>query len=476
MKIMSTIRREQFSSDANRFGNIPYQDEEFSTIKKTLQRQLGPEFTSQRPGPAGTGKITYIEGWKTINLANEIFGFNGWSSSIIDITVDFVDVSPDKRVSLGLSVIVRVTLKDGTYHEDIGYGSIENSKSKATAFEKAKKEATTDALKRALRTFGNVLGNCLYDKKYVRNVQKVSTPMVPFNSNELYRHWEMSTDTANASVNRPLSPQKKKSFSPVTRKKSLSTAQTGQENISNNVAQPVRQMLKTQAASLRQDSTSTPLQPRPPSAPQAPVPTTNSVPPLAITPATACLSHQTSSQSEYGVEDKDDDMFVSIAEVFEDDRGLFTETPRFAEHEFDHIDLPIQEPDIKLSSGSSDTNSGIKDVQTTFANASSLANISRSPSPSTKLDIVTTTGCAQKSNSLISEQILPLDTASKLAKFRAPPAVSSGVNLFQVGNGQQHPPPVSKTYPKRSAELEPVVASEVPPVDLSDPKAKRSKT
>jgi DNA repair and recombination protein RAD52 len=43
-------------------------------------------------------------------------------------------------VSLGISALVRVTLKDGTFHEDIGYGSIENAKSKAMAFEKAKKE------------------------------------------------------------------------------------------------------------------------------------------------------------------------------------------------------------------------------------------------------------------------------------------------------------------------------------------------
>jgi DNA repair and recombination protein RAD52 len=68
------------------------------------------------------------------------------------------------KITLGLSTIVRVTLRDGTYHEDIGYGHIENCKGKAAAFEKAKKEAVTDAMKRALRNFGNVLGNCLYDK------------------------------------------------------------------------------------------------------------------------------------------------------------------------------------------------------------------------------------------------------------------------------------------------------------------------
>ena len=57
--------------------------------------------------------------------------------------------------------------------QDIGYGHIENCKGKAAAFEKAKKEGTTDGLKRALRNFGNLLGNCVYDKDYVAKVTKL---------------------------------------------------------------------------------------------------------------------------------------------------------------------------------------------------------------------------------------------------------------------------------------------------------------
>lgn len=41
-----------------------------------------------------------------------------------------------------------------------------------------KKEAVTDAVKRALRNFGNLLGNCLYDKSYTQEVVKMSTPKV----------------------------------------------------------------------------------------------------------------------------------------------------------------------------------------------------------------------------------------------------------------------------------------------------------
>lgn len=125
-----------------------------------------------------------------IGLANEVFGFNGWSSSIQNIQVDFADENPQtQRVSIGLSVIVRITLRDGTYHEDIGYGSIENAKGKAIAFEKAKKEGTTDGMKRALRSFGNVLGNCIYDTDFVKQVTKVKAqPVRKFDQDNLHRH------------------------------------------------------------------------------------------------------------------------------------------------------------------------------------------------------------------------------------------------------------------------------------------------
>jgi recombination DNA repair RAD52 pathway protein len=31
----------------------------------------------------------------------------------------------------------------------------------------------TDGIKRTLRMFGNVLGNCLYDKKYLADIKKI---------------------------------------------------------------------------------------------------------------------------------------------------------------------------------------------------------------------------------------------------------------------------------------------------------------
>ncbi|KAI8355543.1 hypothetical protein BD560DRAFT_335908 [Blakeslea trispora] len=154
----------------------PYTAEEYKNITEQLRKNLGPEWLNQRTGP--NGKLTYIEGKTAINIANEIFGFNGWSSQIKETTVDFVDVSPEGRVNIGISVTIKITLKDGTFHEDVGYGSSENARSKASAFEKARKQAVTDATKRALRSFGNALGNCLYDKVYLNSIGQMAKPQV----------------------------------------------------------------------------------------------------------------------------------------------------------------------------------------------------------------------------------------------------------------------------------------------------------
>ena len=86
-----------------------YTATELATLSSRLEKQLGPEYISARPG-AGGGKVHYLAAGitvvivgavlradciqdKCINLANEVFGFNGWSSSIQQIQVDFVGLS-----------------------------------------------------------------------------------------------------------------------------------------------------------------------------------------------------------------------------------------------------------------------------------------------------------------------------------------------------------------------------------------------
>ncbi len=162
-----------------------------ATLQAKLNQRLGPEYLSQRPGPGGSKKLTYIEGWKLVDLANEVFGFNGWATTIQKLEIDFLDSPDGMRWNAGVTCIVRVTLRDGAFHEDVGYGSADNARQKHAAIEKGKKEAVTDATKRALKNFGKLLGNCTYDHQYSTHALKVTNPPPKFDPAELHRRPEL---------------------------------------------------------------------------------------------------------------------------------------------------------------------------------------------------------------------------------------------------------------------------------------------
>ncbi|KAH1335795.1 hypothetical protein KXV68_007078 [Aspergillus fumigatus] len=138
-------------------------------VSEVLRQQLGPEFISTRRG-AGNRELSYLTGCDAIRIANAVFGFNGWT---------------------GVSVNVRITLLkyDGVFREDLGYGQAIKLFSQLEAVEKAGKEAQTDALKRALRQFGEPTGNCMYDKKYLSQIRKHrrgAGDVVAFDVNSLF--------------------------------------------------------------------------------------------------------------------------------------------------------------------------------------------------------------------------------------------------------------------------------------------------
>uniref|UniRef100_A0A674J4L4 DNA repair protein RAD52 homolog n=1 Tax=Terrapene triunguis TaxID=2587831 RepID=A0A674J4L4_9SAUR len=154
-----------------------YTADEYQAIQNALRQRLGPEYISSRQAGGGQ-KVCYIEGHRVISLANEMFGYNGWAHSVTQQNVDFVDLNNGKFY-VGVCAFVKVQLKDGSYHEDVGYGVSEGLKSKALSLEKARKEAVTDGLKRALKCFGNALGNCILDKDYLRSVNKLPRQLPP---------------------------------------------------------------------------------------------------------------------------------------------------------------------------------------------------------------------------------------------------------------------------------------------------------
>ena len=61
---------------------------------------------------------------------------------MVNLNTDYIDYSEEsRRFNVGVSAVVRVTLRDGVFHEDVGYGMLENSKSKGAALDKVRAPA-----------------------------------------------------------------------------------------------------------------------------------------------------------------------------------------------------------------------------------------------------------------------------------------------------------------------------------------------
>jgi len=136
-------------------------------------------------------KVSYIEGWHVIAEGNRIFGFDAWDRETVDMRQvhepyqtptydDNGNPRKDQRTGemmmtwrVGYMARVRVTVYAGektVVRDGCGFGS-GIDKDLGQAHESALKEAETDAMKRAMMTFGNPFGLALYDKSQ-ENVDK----------------------------------------------------------------------------------------------------------------------------------------------------------------------------------------------------------------------------------------------------------------------------------------------------------------
>ena len=135
-----------------------------------LKRPLARDDVRTRKGGDGV-QLSYVESWHVINRANEVFGFDGWSYEVLSADA-IQNASVEKRGKNGTYTnqvcVVRATVRVsalGCMREDIGIGVGEASVyNAASAVELAWKAAVSDAMKRALRTFGHQFGLALYDK------------------------------------------------------------------------------------------------------------------------------------------------------------------------------------------------------------------------------------------------------------------------------------------------------------------------
>jgi DNA repair and recombination protein RAD52 len=117
--------------------------------------------------------LSYVEGWHAIAEANRIFGFDAWDRETVELRQLGEPRSVNEKMRVAFLARVKITVygpaAEGNWpghitREGTGYGS-GIAADLGDAFESAIKEAETDAMKRALMTFGNPFGLALYDKE-----------------------------------------------------------------------------------------------------------------------------------------------------------------------------------------------------------------------------------------------------------------------------------------------------------------------
>jgi len=139
---------------------------------KELEKPLNRDNVKEREN--GRFKLSYIEGWFAISEANRIFGFDSWYRETVYCKevcrYEYEGKNKTHMWKVGYEACVKVTIHQNNgsipgvvIREGTGHGS-GNARDLFDCIEGAAKEAETDAMKRALMTFGNPFGLALYDK------------------------------------------------------------------------------------------------------------------------------------------------------------------------------------------------------------------------------------------------------------------------------------------------------------------------
>ena len=151
----------------------------------------------------GNISLSYIEGHDVIETANKVFGFGNWSYSISKLEHVSQEQNQNQNQVICYKAIVQVLVHSENHtldvsREDVGFGT-GVSKTLADSHENAGKEAVTDALKRAMRSFGNQFGNSLYDKTKNHQANNESIPSKPQQTN--YRQSAPTSTVTNVTTN-----------------------------------------------------------------------------------------------------------------------------------------------------------------------------------------------------------------------------------------------------------------------------------
>jgi len=139
---------------------------------QALLAPLSPHRVASRQAPGGGQRLSYLEAWDVKRFLIRIFGFDGWSSEVLEAEHVFTQettIGQNKRTGYHVGYKVRLRL---TIFNETGPATIftEAAVGSATlpvlgdAHDMAVKTAESDALKRAATHLGDQFGLSLYNK------------------------------------------------------------------------------------------------------------------------------------------------------------------------------------------------------------------------------------------------------------------------------------------------------------------------
>ena len=178
LRDLDAAERLQASPSGSTFESMGFTPEQVAALAAPLDRSC----VSSRE--QGRGRVNYLQSWVVIQEANRIFGFDGWQRQTVSchcVTQAQRPIGREQKPGWGVTYTarVRITVQAGgrglLIREGTGAGhGIDTDL--GLAHESAIKEAETDAMKRALVTFGNPFGLALYDKSQ-RQVSGAAAPV-----------------------------------------------------------------------------------------------------------------------------------------------------------------------------------------------------------------------------------------------------------------------------------------------------------
>lgn len=140
-----------------------FSPEQISALKAPLSSE------AVKTREQGRSRLSYIEAWHAIDEANRVFGFDSWDRETVEARCVAerernIGQGQNQRAGWGVTYIAKVRVTVGSIiREGSGAGHGIDA-DLGLAHESAIKEAESDAMKRALMTFGNPFGLALYDK------------------------------------------------------------------------------------------------------------------------------------------------------------------------------------------------------------------------------------------------------------------------------------------------------------------------